>query len=304
MTEEERTEVPTRTLVEGMVRTDGTVDAGELYAVAGELGMTDQQVRLCIKRMAAEGLLVQEGRGRRAVLRETDRARRAAEPEAGFVRHMYAQDAGLAPWDGRWHLAAFAVPESARTARDALRETLVRLGGAAVQGGVYASANAWEPLVEAEAERLGVGDRLTLLTTTDLRIGGEEDPAALARRLWPLDELAEGHRRLAALAADRLARLTRLADGAADAGAARVERLAVAVELAAGFTRATEPDPLLPPELLPRPWPGAEARALTADCWRLLRRAEQRDPDPGPRFFHRYDEVMAEITGERSRLRS
>ncbi|MET9401148.1 PaaX family transcriptional regulator C-terminal domain-containing protein [Kitasatospora sp. NPDC002965] len=293
MTEEGRPEVPTRTLVEGMVRADGTVDAGELYAVAGELGMTDQQVRLCIKRMAADGLLVQEGRGRRAVLRETDRARRAAEPEVDFVRHMYAQDAGLAPWDGRWHLAAFAVPESARAARDALREFLVRLGGAAVQGGVYAGANRWEPYVEAEAERLGVGDCVTLLTSTDLRVGGESDPLRLARRLWPLDELADGHRRLAAVAADRLARLT----GRSPAPT-RVERLAVALELAAEFTRATADDPLLPPELLPRPWPGAEARALTADCWRLLRRAERDDPAPGPRFFRRYDEAMTEITGE------
>ncbi|MFF7454254.1 PaaX family transcriptional regulator C-terminal domain-containing protein [Kitasatospora sp. NPDC008115] len=295
MAEETRAEVATRTLVEGMVRADGTIDAGELYGVAGELGMTDQQVRLCIKRMAADGLLVQEGRGRRAVLRETEPARRAAEPEVGFVRHMYAQDAGLAPWDGRWHLVAFAVPESARADRDALREALVRLGGAAVQGGVYVSANDWEPYVEAEVDRLGVRDRVTLLTTTDLRIAGEDDPPALARRLWPLDDLAEGHRRLAALAADRVARLTALAR---DGAPARAEHLAIALELADGFTRATAPDPLLPPELLPRPWPGAEARALTADCWRLLRRAERAAPEPGPRFFQRYDEVMAAVTGE------
>ncbi|MFF2660564.1 PaaX family transcriptional regulator C-terminal domain-containing protein [Kitasatospora sp. NPDC058032] len=295
MADEGRVEVPTRTLVEGMVRADGTVDAGELYEVAGELGMTDQQVRLCIKRMAADGLLVQEGRGRRAVLRETEHARRSAEPEVGFVRHMYAQDAGLAPWDGRWHLVAFAVPESARTARDALRETLVRHGGAAVQGGLYVSANDWAPYVEAEAARLGIADRVTLLTTTDLRIAGDEDPLALARRLWPLDDLAEGHRRLAALAADRLTRLTATAP---DSAPTWVEHVAIALELAAEFTRATTPDPLLPPELLPRPWPGTEARALTADCWRLLRRAGQGAPDPGPRFFQRYDAVMAEITGE------
>ncbi|GAA1409809.1 transcriptional regulator [Kitasatospora putterlickiae] len=295
MTEEGRAEVPTRTLVEGMVRADGTIDAGELYGVAGELGMTDQQVRLCVKRMAADGLLVQEGRGRRAVLRETDHARRSAEPEVEFVRHMYAQDAGLAPWDGRWHLVAFAVPESARAARDALREALVRLGGAALQGGLYVSANAWEPYVEAEVDHLGVRDCVTLLTSTDLRVAGEDRPDAVARRLWPLDDLAEGHRRLAALAADRLARLTGTAPGAAPT---RIERLAIAVELADGFTRATAPDPLLPPELLPRPWPGAEARALTADCWGLLRRAEHDGGHPGPRFFQRYDEVMAEITGE------
>ncbi|MFI7420523.1 PaaX family transcriptional regulator C-terminal domain-containing protein [Nonomuraea sp. NPDC049684] len=30
---------------------------------------------------------------------------------------------------------------------------------------------------------------------------------------------------------------------------------------AAEFTRAMEADPLLPPELLPRPWPGTRARS-------------------------------------------
>ncbi|WP_395292832.1 PaaX family transcriptional regulator C-terminal domain-containing protein [Kitasatospora hibisci] len=292
ITEEPRAEVPTRTLVEGLVRADGTVDAGELYDVAGALGMSDQQVRLCIKRMAAEGLLVQEGRGRRAVLRESTEARRSAEPEVDFVRHMYAQDAGLAPWDGRWRLAAFAVPEPARQARDALREALVRLGGAAVQGGVYVCANNWEPYVEAEADRLGLRDRLTLLTTDDLRIAGESDPITLARRLWPLDELAHGHRRLAGIADARCARL------AGPSVPDRTERLAVTVELAAEFTRAVAADPLLPPELLPEPWPGAQARALVAECWRLLLRAERDDPAPGPRLFHRYEQALREITGE------
>ncbi|MGW1927511.1 hypothetical protein ACWCQ0_53955, partial [Streptomyces massasporeus] len=61
--------IPTRTLVHALVRTDGTVDAGELYAVAGLLSMTDQQVRLCVKRLVAEGRFTHEGRGRKAVLR-------------------------------------------------------------------------------------------------------------------------------------------------------------------------------------------------------------------------------------------
>nr|BFE82290.1 hypothetical protein GCM10020093_048910 [Planobispora longispora] len=136
-------EVPTRILVEGMVREDGTVDAGELYAVAGALGMTDQQVRLCVKRLVAEGRLTQEGRGRRALLRAADDVRRSIAPNAEFMRHMYRQDRGRAPWDGVWHLAGFAVPEAARSARDALREVIVGLGGAPVHGGLYVSPNDW-----------------------------------------------------------------------------------------------------------------------------------------------------------------
>ena len=59
-------EVPTRILIEGLLRTDGTVDGRTLYATADALCKTDQQVRLCIKRLVTEGKFTQEGRGRQA----------------------------------------------------------------------------------------------------------------------------------------------------------------------------------------------------------------------------------------------
>lgn len=284
----ERVEISTRTLVEAMIRADGTVDAGELYAVAGSLRMTDQQVRLCVKRLVAEGRFTHEGRGRKAVLRATAETTRAIAPDVEFVRYAFRQDGGLTAWDGTWWLVAFAIPERARQARDALRDTVVRLGGAPLQGGLYVSANAWEELIEAEADRLGVRGCVTFLTSRDLRVGGEGDPRRLAARLWPLDDVAGGYARLADIARPRLDRLRTLR------GPAGRERLIIAIELAAEFTRAIEPDPLLPPELLPQPWPGTLARALVAEAWGLLLAAE----DGGtPRLFHHYADVVREAAG-------
>ncbi|WP_449345139.1 PaaX family transcriptional regulator C-terminal domain-containing protein [Streptomyces narbonensis] len=158
--------VPTRTLVHALVREDGTVDAGELYTVAGLLGMTDQQVRLCVKRLVAEGRFTHEGRGRKAVLRAVADFTGALAPDAAHVRLAYRQDHGLAPWDGVWHLFAFAVPEAERAARDALRDTLLHLGAAPLQGGLYVCAHAIGPLIEARAEHLGIAASLTCLTST------------------------------------------------------------------------------------------------------------------------------------------
>ncbi|MEU7898700.1 PaaX family transcriptional regulator C-terminal domain-containing protein [Nonomuraea sp. NPDC049152] len=258
-------EVPTRVLVEALISEDGTVDAAELYDVAALLGMSDQQVRLCVKRLVAEGRFTHEGRGRKAVLRATARTERSLAPDVAFVRHAYQQDAGLAPWDGTWHLVAFAVPERSRQARDALRETLGRLGGAALQGGLYVSANAWEPYVEEAARELGVLDHLTFATTAMLRRGEEADPVALARALWPQEELAARYHHLLDVIRPRLDRLT------AANPLAPEQVVVIAIELATAFTHAMEPDPLLPPELLPQPWPGAQARELFARCWSLLR---------------------------------
>ncbi|KOT89928.1 repressor [Streptomyces sp. NRRL F-5755] len=279
-------EIPTRMLVHALIREDGTVDAGELYTVAAALGMSDQQVRLCIKRLVAEGRFTHEGRGRRAVLHATEDTRHALAPNADFLRHAFRQDAGLAPWDGVWHLAAFAVPEAARTARDALRETLVHLGGAPLQGGLYVCANAWEPYVEDAAHRLGAHDALTLLTTTDLRSGGTEDPTGLARRLWPLAEIADRYHRLGRLARSRLARLTD------DTGLCPSALVTIAVELAAELTRAMEPDPLLPPQLLPHPWPGTQARELVARCWAALH--ERDHGRTRPVLFRLYADITRE----------
>ncbi|MCM1976455.1 PaaX family transcriptional regulator C-terminal domain-containing protein [Streptomyces sp. NPDC127049] len=280
-------------LVHALIREDGTVGADELYTVANTLGMSDQQVRLCIKRLVAEGRFTHEGRGRKAELHATEDTTRALAPNADFLRHAFQQDAGLAPWDGVWHLAAFAVPESARTARDALRETLVHLGGAPLQGGLYVCANAWEPYVEEAAHRLGAHGALTLLTTTDLRKGDTHEPVELAGSLWSLQEIADRYHRLGRIARPRLARLT------GPAGLSPSALLTIAVELAAELTRALEPDPLLPPQLLPQPWPGTQARQLVARCWAALR---ERDGDEArPALFRLYADITREAADRAAR---
>ncbi|MQS39486.1 PaaX family transcriptional regulator C-terminal domain-containing protein [Streptomyces katsurahamanus] len=278
-------EIPTRLVVHSLVREDGTVDAGELYSVAGALGMSDQQVRLCIKRLVAEGRFTHEGRGRKALLRATAEGAEALMPKVEFTRYAYRQDRGLAPWDGVWHLFAFAIPESARPARDALRDTLLGLGAAAVQGGLYISANAVGEYVEAAAERLGVLPAVTFLTSEDLRVGTVRAPRELAAALWPVPEISERYDRLAALAQAQLGRLE------GRAAPAETERLTMAITLAAEFTRAMEPDPLLPPELLPQPWAGSRARELADRCWTLLSGLPSDAPDgnrPRPRLFRLY----------------
>ncbi|MFG3310007.1 PaaX family transcriptional regulator C-terminal domain-containing protein [Streptomyces wuyuanensis] len=286
-------EIPTRMLVHALIRKDGTVDADELYKVSNTLSMSDQQMRLCIKRLVAEGRFTHHGRGRKAELRATADTMRALAPNADFLRHAFQQDAGLAPWDGVWHLAGFAVPESARTARDSLRETLVHLGGAPLQGGLYVCANAWEPYVEEAAHRFGIHGALTLLTTTDLRRGDTQEPAELARRLWPLPEIADRYHRLSRLARPRHARLT------GPDGLSPSALLTIAVELAVELTRAMEPDPLLPPQLLPQPWPGTQAREFIAQCWAAL--YERDSGEARPALFRLYAGITREVADRATR---
>ncbi|MFF3228800.1 PaaX family transcriptional regulator C-terminal domain-containing protein [Nocardia suismassiliense] len=278
------TDISTRTLVESLVREDATIAAGELYDVANALSMSDQQVRLCIKRLVAEGRFVQEGRGRKAVLRATELTRNSLEPDLDFVRYMYAQDRGEVSWDGRWHLVAFGVPESARHARDSMRDTILRLGGAPIQGGLYVSANPWEDRIRSAATTLGVSDHITTLTSTDLAIGRHTAPRVIAEQLWPLGRIADGHRRLLESAEQYLQELRE---------SSPVRHLTIAVALAAEFTHAMDPDPLLPPQLLPQPWVGTAARAAVAACWAELLKSEPAQP---VRLFRWYSKVTGGAT--------
>ncbi|MFR9749472.1 PaaX family transcriptional regulator C-terminal domain-containing protein [Nocardia sp. 004] len=276
--------IPTRVLLESMVRGDGTIDAAELYGVGTALGMSDQQIRLGIRRAVAEGRIIQHGRGRRAELLATDTMRQSLALDAGFVQFAYRQDRGLAPWDGYWHMVAFAIPEAMRRARDGFRARIVGLGGAALQGGLYVSPNAWEPHVIDVASGFDVMRHLSMMTTADLRIGDIDSPVLIARQLWPLDDIARRHQQLLATVTrhrDRLLGVPRKLP--------RIIYLSTALELAAEFTDAMQPDPLLPRELLPGDWAGAPARAAFAECWSRLRDSADAAV---PVLFQGYAEIM------------
>lgn len=281
--------IPTRVLVVGMVREDGTIRAEEVYPVADACGQTADQVRSCLRRLVDEGAFTREGSGRTAVYRATEAGFRLLGATVERTRLAYVQDAAGRGWDRYWHLVAFAIPERNRTRRDSLRDRLLELGGAPLQGGLYVSPHPWHKDVRAAADRLGV--TVTLARTDDLEVAGERDPRELARQLWDLDGVAGRYRDFVELHAFMLDGLDamkksrqRLPDTAFLPGA-----LAMAV----AFAEVFKDDPLLPPELLPRPWPGRAARDLLVKSRRLALGLRQ---TPGrPALFRMFDDAIDAI---------
>lgn len=259
--------IPTRVLVLGIAHEDGTILSEELLPVAAACGLTADQVRGCLRRLVSEGLFVRQGTGRSTTYAATERGMVALGTSVERTRLAYAQDAAGRGWDRQWRLVAFAVPEKDRAGRDAFRDHLIELGGAPVQGGLYVSPHPWHKDAAAEAERLGIGESVTFATTDELEVGGEHDPRRLALQLWPLEDLADRYKAFVERfepVPERLAEMRtnheRLPDAAFLPGA-----LAMAV----AFQDCFNDDPLLPPELLPRPWPGRAARDLLITSRRL-----------------------------------
>lgn len=275
----------------GTARRDGTIKAEDVYRVAEASGQSAEQVRSCLRRLVSEGLYEREGAGRTAVFTPTPAGAATLGSRLRRVRLSFSQDAAGRGWDRHWRLVAFAVPETNRASRDTLRDRLRDLGGAPIQGGLYVSPHPWEDDVRRLAAQLGVADNLTLASTDELEVGGETDPRKLAAMLWPIDDVAIAYDRfvetfrhlpseLEALRQDR----GRVSD---------TELFPRMLAMGVSHDEITAADPFLPPELLPRPWPGRAARELVVRCRRLAHQV--RESGHGTGLFDGYDSFVLDL---------
>ena len=284
-------DIPTRVLVLGMAHENGTILSEEVFPVAEACRQTPEQVRSCLRRLVREGLFTREGRGRTAQYRATEQGLHALGANIERHRLAYVQDHAGRGWDRKWHMVSFAIPEARRSGRDAFRDRLLALGGAPIANGLYVSPHRWEKDVAGEAERLEVSGAVTQASTDDLTVGGVSDPRELARRLWPIDELASRY--------ERFVEAYKGVPDALDAMRQRHERLADAVFLPGALSVTVEfseifaDDPLLPPELLPRPWPGRAARELLTRSRRQALRL--REEHNRPALFRSFDDLIESI---------
>jgi phenylacetic acid degradation operon negative regulatory protein len=279
--------IPTRMMVLGVADESGIIHADDLARVAAACGVSPEQVRSCVRRLVAEGLYGRVGSGRKARFEPTAKGLALLVSWSSRTRWAWDLDSAEQGWDGTWRLVGFAVPERERSRRDSFRAALVRMGGAAVHGGLYVSPHPWLEPVRAKAERIGVSDQVTLVTATSLTVGPLTDPRDIAASLWPIEELDRRYSSFVETCSPMVTRLrdaTRRGRRLSDA-----ERFAGAMSLAVSFTEVFLDDPLLPLELLPQPWPGQAARALAAEGQRL---AAQQRVDGGPALFGRYEDVM------------
>jgi phenylacetic acid degradation operon negative regulatory protein len=285
--------IPTRTLVMGTARRDGTIRAEDVYRVAEACGQSPEQVRSCLRRIVTEGLYQREGSGRDALYSPTEAGVLTLGARLRRVRMSFSQDAAGRGWDRHWRLVAFAVPETNRASRDALRDRLRDLGGAPIQGGLYVSPHDWEEDVRRVAEQLELVENLTLITSDELEVGAERDPRRLAAQLWPIDDVAvayerfvETYRHLPAELESLRHRRGRVSDTELFP---RMLAMGVAHDEISGI------DPFLPPELLPRPWSGRAARELVVRCRKLAQHV--RESGTGAGLFDNYDSFVLDISG-------
>jgi phenylacetic acid degradation operon negative regulatory protein len=193
---------------------------------SGELfGIAEGTVRVALSRMLAAGEVEQEDGSYRLAGRLLERQARQDESRRPAVRR----------WRGAWATAVVTAEGRTASGRVALRAAMRDLRMGELREGVWLRPDNLRLPRPADGQCTWLSSR------------PEGDPSELAGRLWDLGAWAARAEVLRA----RLARI-RLD---------RADSLAPGFVLSAAVLRHFQADPLLPDELLPDDWPGADLRA-------------------------------------------
>ncbi|MBU9763629.1 PaaX domain-containing protein, C- domain protein [Mycobacterium sp. TNTM28] len=199
--------------------------AADLVRLTADFDIRQPTLRVALTRMVSAGDLIRSEDGYRLSARLLTRQRRQDD----------AIDPKLRAYDGQWlTLVITSVGTDART-RAALRNTLQQYRFSELREGVWMRPDNLDQVLPPE-----VAGRTRLLRARD------EDPAGLAAELWDLP----GWRRTGEQLLDAMAAAT-------DVPGRFVTAAAIVRHLLA--------DPVLPGELLPGGWPGADLRKAYND---------------------------------------
>lgn len=225
----------------------GSISLASLIALARPFGLTERLVRTSVARLAKDGWLQSERRGRLSFYRL---ARHGRARFAEATRRIYAENPR--DWNGRWTFVL--LPRGSRAQRERLREEMLWLGFGQLASGLFAHPARRLEDVRAELHDLGIADGALLLQATTT--GDQREDRRLAATSWDLSELGSRYRRFVALFSAALEALR--AGGEPLPQSAFIIRTLLIHE----YRKIHLRDPLLPASLLPRSWVGTDAYEL------------------------------------------
>jgi len=228
-----------------------------LVNVMGRFGLNARQSRTAIFRLKREGWLQSTLVGRKSYVSYTDFGRRQYERAA---TRIYATQIPL--WSGIWTLV---MPIGIETSvRDELRRRLGWQGFALLTNGLYAHPLPNEEALQETISSLDVGDQI-------VQWSAMMEPGVAPGRLeglvwdsWHLDSLAEQLEEFVSVFSRILVTLER--GDRSDVGDAFVIRTLLVHEYRRALLKTTE----LPAVLLPKDWPGHEARHIAKMVYRAV----------------------------------
>ncbi len=234
---------------DAIVPRGGCVWLGTLLAIFEGLGISGGVVRTAMSRLAADGWLERSRVGRNSFYRLADKGR---ETFHEATEHIYNQRPPR--WRGHFEM----VQSENGTDRELVRVAMEHAGFGVLAPGLWIAP---------------AGTAVPKILSGALAFEARGDGAAnraLAARSWPLAATGEAYRRFQSAFAPLDAAL------AAGTALSDLDALLARVLLIHEYRRIVLRDPILPAEILPEDWPGAEARRLCAAIYRRVLPASER----------------------------
>lgn len=239
---------------------------GSLIDLLQALGLSEAAVRTTLSRMSGKGWLDSRRRGRHSFYHLTARGRQLLEEGERRIYHPPLDE----PWDERWTLVAYSIPEDSRHLRDRLRVRLEWLGFGSLGNGLWISPHdPRDELIHAAGE-LGIREHLEIFRSEHV---GFSDTEALLEACWDLPAL---HRRYLEFIDRLLPRFRKCKKGLAEGGMADERAFVERVGLVHEYREFPGLDPYLPGALLPEDWAGECAIGLFNAFHDLLEEPAQR----------------------------
>lgn len=232
----------------------GVVWLGSLVAALGLLGIDERLVRTSTFRLVQEGWLEASREGRRSYYRFTAYGRREY---ARAARRIYARERPA--WDGSWTLLLpVAVPDAQR---DAFRRSVRWAGFGNLAQNVFAHPGRDTTAIGEVLAELGLAEKVVVMQAGTDALQSDRLLREVLWTNWQLGELAEAYQRFVRRFRPLRAALAR----------SRRENpedcFMVRLLLVHEYRRILLHDTDVPAELLPRDWPGHEARRLAAELY-------------------------------------
>jgi phenylacetic acid degradation operon negative regulatory protein len=230
----------------------GEAWTGSLIELLGLFGLSDQAVRSTLSRMSQKRWLESRRAGRYSFYSPTPRFLKLLEEGAQRI-FQHRRD----PWDGRWYLLTYSIPESKRHLRRRLRQRLLWLGFGSLNHATWITPRDLRAEVEQVVDDLRVRSYVEFFAAEHWGFASDRE---IVERCWDLRRLNDYYAAFIARYEPPFqecqARLA-VSDGL-DPQECFVQRFMLVHE----YRSSPYLDPNLPLELLPDDWVGEKAAQL------------------------------------------
>ena len=218
---------------------------GSLIELFGEMGYSEQAVRLALSRMCRHGWLKREKVETRSYYSMTGKGLEFLKQGA---KRLFPQIMPNSNWDGLWRMFIYSIPEKHSKLRSIVRKELMWLGCGSLAYGVWISPNPIEKDIEALIQEY----KLTNFTEFFVAQGRDLTyDRKMVERCWNLDKVNQLY---IEFIENYQAKLQEFGDDVPDSLCFRNR-----VQLNYDFRKLIFQDPDLPKELQPDNWKGEEA---------------------------------------------